>query len=257
MKRWMLFPLAILMLIPASLVAQDDAAPTWWAVIAEHVEPADVMAFEAAAAEGFEMIEANAPEGMVYYTLSGPETGFMYAIPMTGMADFMGLNEQWMGMINEIGWEKWEAMAAKSDAMVEHRTMNFYVEMSDGSYHPEGFEESLADKPARHFDYIYPKAGMEDEVNEVLEEWVALYAEHGIDSGWTAYQAVSGDDLPLVVLITPSTSAGAYYAMSDEVDQILGEAGQELMMKSMEMMRKFEHKDAMFRPELSLMPDEM
>ena len=68
---------------------------------------------------------------------------------------------------------------------------------------------------------------------------------------------MTGEDLPLVVLITPAESAGAYYMMSDEVDEILGEAGQELMMKSMGMMRKFEHNDAMFRPELSLLPDEM
>lgn len=257
MKRWMLFPLAILMLIPASLVAQDDAAPTWWAVIAEHVEPADVMAFEAAAAEGFEMIEANAPEGMVYYTLSGPETGFMYAIPMTGMADFMSLNEQWMGMINEIGWEKWEDMSAESDAMVENRSMNFYVEMPGQSYHPPGFEDSLGDKPVRHYDWLYPKPGMEDEFNEVMKEWVALYEEMGFEQGWTAYQAITGEDLPLVVLITPAKSAGAYYMMSEEIDGKLGEEGQKLMAKSLALMRNFEHNEATFRPELSLMPDDM
>jgi hypothetical protein len=98
---------------------------------------------------------------------------------------------------------------------------------------------------------------MEDEMSEVMKEWVALYEKHGIDSGWTAYQAVSGDNLPLVVLITPSTTTSAYYRMSDEVDEMLGEEGQALMMKSMSMLRKFEHKDAMFRPDLSLLPDEM
>ncbi|MBT8460890.1 MAG: hypothetical protein KJO44_00080, partial [Gemmatimonadetes bacterium] len=137
------------------------------------------------------------------------------------------------------------------------RSMNFYVELPDQSYHPEGFVESMADKPARHYDWIYPKSGMEDELAEVMKEWVALYAEHGIDNGWTAYQAVSGDNLPMVVLITPTTTAAAYYAMSEEVDQILGEAGQEMMMKSMAMMRKFEHNDWMYRPELSLVPEEM
>ncbi|NNK47798.1 MAG: hypothetical protein HKP01_02895 [Gemmatimonadetes bacterium] len=257
MKRWMLLPLAVLMLMPASLAAQEDASPTWWAVFTEQVPPADVMAFEEASAKALEAIKANAPADMVYYTQSGMETGYSYAIPMESMTDFMMMNEQWMGMINEIGWENWEAMSAKSDAMVEQRSMNFYVELPDQSYHPEGFVESMADKPARHYDWIYPKSGMEDELAEVMKEWVALYAEHGIDNGWTAYQAVSGDNLPMVVLITPTTTAAAYYAMSEEVDQILGEAGQEMMMKSMAMMRKFEHNDWMYRPELSLVPEEM
>jgi len=255
MKRWMLLPLAVLMLMPASLAAQEDAAPTWWAVFTEQVAPANVAAFEENSAAIHELIVENAPAEMVYYTLSSPETGYSYAIPMASMADFMKMNEQWMGMVNAIGWDKWEAMQASD--LVEHSSMNFYVEIPAGSYHPEGYEESMADKPVRHYDWLYPKSGMESELTEVLKEWVALYEEHGIASGWTAYQAVSGEDLPLVVLITPAESAGAYYMMSDEVDGILGEAGQALMMKSMGMLRKFEHNEAMFRPELSLVPDTM
>ncbi len=256
MKRWMLLPLAALISMPASLAAQEEeSSPTWWAVFTEHVAPANVTAFEENSAAMHELIMANAPEEMVYYTLSSPETGYSYAIPMESMTDFMKLNEQWMGMVNQIGWEKWEEMSASD--LVEHSSMNFYVEMPEGSYHPEGFVESMPDQPVRHYDWLYPKSGMEDEFGKVLKEWAALYAEHGIESGWTAYQAVSGDDLPLIVLITPATSAGAYYMMSDEVDEVLGEAGQALMMKSMEMMRKFEHNEAMFRPDLSLVPDEM
>ncbi len=258
MKRWMLLPLAVLMLMPASLAAQEEeSSPTWWAVFREHVPPANVAAFEENSAKMHELIVANAPEEMIYYTHSGPETGFSYAIPMESLADFMNLNEQWMGMINEIGWEKWEEMSAGSDGLVDHTSLNFYVERLDLSYVPEGMMESMDEMPVRHYDWLYPKAGMEDEFNDTMKEWVELYTEQGIETGWTAYQAVSGDNLPMVVLITPATSAGAYYMMSDKVDEMLGEAGQKLMMKSMEMLRKFEHNEAMFRPELSLVPDEM
>lgn len=257
MKRWMILPLALLMLWPAAAAAQESSSPTWWAVFTEWVAPDDVMAFEEASAEVHEAIVANAPEGMVYYTLSGPQTGYMYAVPMDDMTDFMTMNEQWMGMVEQIGWDAWEALSAKADPLVERRSMNFFVEMTDQSYHPEGFEEAMADRPARHFDYLYPTSGMEDEFNEVLKEWVALYEQNGLDAGWTAYQAVSGDNLPMVVLITPSETTGAYYMMSEDVDERLGEAGEQLMVKSLAIMRDFEHTDAQFRPELSLMPDDM
>lgn len=262
MKRWMLLPLVVLMLWPASVAAQDEAQEeanslTWWAVFTEHVSPANVEAYEAMAAEGHELMEANAPEGLVYYTLSGAETGYSFAIPMAGMADFMKLNEQWMGMINAIGWDTWEAMSSKSDVLVDHGSLNFYVEMPDQSYHPEGFAESMDSKLLRHYDWLYPKYGMEEEFNELMKEWVALYEENGLETGWTAYQAVSGDNLPMVVLITPAESAGAYYTMSEEIDEMLGEAGEEMMMKSLAMMRNFEHNEAWFRPELSIVPDEM
>jgi hypothetical protein len=254
MNRWIAVPLAVLTLWPGTARAQEQASPTWWAVFTEWVAPDNVMAFEEASAEMHEAIVANAPEGMAYYTLSGPETGYMYAIPMESMTDFMTLNEQWMGMVEKVGWDKWDEMSAKADPLVEKRAMNFFVEMPDGSYHPDGFEEAMADRPARHFDYLYPKPGMEAEFNDVMKEWVALYEKNGLDAGWTAYQAVSGEDLPLVVLITPATSAGAYYMMSEDADERLGQEGQELMMKSLGLMRDFEHSDAEFRPELSVLP---
>lgn len=255
MRRWMLLPLAVLMLMPASLVAQEEAAPTWWAVFTEKVAPANVMAFEESSAAMTELIKANAPADMVYYTHSGPETGYMYAIPMTGLGDFMKLNEQWMGMINEIGWEKWEEMSA--DHLVDNREMNFYVELAEQSFHPEGFAEAMAEKPFRRFDRLYPKSGMEDEFNDVLKEWVAFYSEHGLEAGWTAYQAVSGDDLPLVVLITPAASASAFHLLGEKEEAVMAEAGMELWAKTMEMLRGYEANDATFRPELSMIPEEM
>ena len=255
MKRWMLIPLAVLMAMPASLAAQEDAAPTWWAVFTEQVPPANVMAFEENSVEMLELIRANAPEGMVYYTHSGPELGYSYAIPMTGMSDFMKVNEQWMGMINQIGWETWDEMSANH--LVDRSSMNFYVEMPDQSYHPEGFVESLPDKPFRRYDWLYPKSGMEEEFNEVMKEWVALYTVLGLEGGWTAYQAVTGDDLPLVVLITPAASASAYHLMAEQEEAAIGEAGMELMVKGLAMMRSYEGMDTHLRPELSLMPEEM
>jgi len=261
MKRWMLLPLAVLILWPASLAAQETAqeeesSPTWWVVFTDQVAPSNVAAFEEASTAMQELIEANAPKGMVYYTFSGPETGFIYAIPMEGMSDFTKLNELWMGMINEIGMETWDAMTAKSDALVDYNTTQFFVERPDLSYVSEAMTASADDTMMRHRDLLYPKPGMEDEFVEVMKEWVALYEEHNLDMGWRAAQAVSGDELPLFVLVTPAKNMAEYAATGDAIDELLGETGAELMQKSMAMLRKFEHNNAWFRPELSLMPEQ-
>ena len=57
------------------------------------------------------------------------------------------------------------------------------------------------------------------------------------------------------MLITPATSASAYYLMSEDIEAKMGEKGQDLMMRSMALMRKFEHEEAQFRPDLSVMPE--
>lgn len=254
MKRWFWLPLAVLMLWPATAAAQEeDSSPQWWMVFTEEVAPENVAEFEANSAAMTELIKAHAPEGMVYFTHSSPEKGFSYAVPLEGgMAGFETLNEQWMGMVQEIGWEKWKEMAGTG--LVEHSTANFYVERPDLSAMSDETQAMMPEMPVRHFDWLYPTPGMEEEFEAKMKEWVAVYTEQGIEPGWLAYQAVTGDNLPMYVLLTPAKTASEYYSMSEKIDEMLGEAGQKLMMESMAVMRDFEHNEAYFRPDLSMLP---
>ncbi len=256
MKRWMLLPLAVLMLMPASLAAQEDAAPTWWAVFTEQVAPADVAAFEEASAAMYEMIEATAPDDMVYYTLSGPETGYMYAIPMESYEQFMEIGQKWEGMVEEVGREKWMEMDAAGSEFVTSRSMTLYIERPDLSYVPES-PRLTTEAPMRHYDYVYPIPGKEQEVEASLREWVQLYGAENVDSGWMVYQAFTGEDLPLYVIGTLAMDRGDYEADGDRLDELFGDADDALWKKTSALLRKFDHNDAWFRPELSLLPDEM
>jgi hypothetical protein len=257
----MLFPLAVLMLWPTSLAAQEAAqeeeySPTWWAVFTEQVAPANVAAFEEHSTAVFEVIEANAPDDMVYYTLSGPETGYMYAVPMESYEQFMEIGEQWEGMIEQIGREKWMEMEAEGSELVTSRSMTLYIERMDLSYVPES-PRLTQDAPMRHYDYIYPVPGKEPEVEAVFGEWVELYESESSDSGWMVYQAFTGDDLPLYILATLALDRTDYETDGDRLNELFGDADDALMKKTWALLRKFEHKDAWLRPELSLMPDEM
>ena len=257
MKRWFLVPLVVLMLWPASLAAQEEEySPTWWAVFTEQVAPSDVAAFEEVSAATYEVIKANAPDDMVYYTLSGPETGYMYAVPMESYEQFMEIGQQWEGMIEKIGRDKWMEMEAKGSKMVTNRSMTLYIERMDLSYVPEA--PRLTEEAAmRHYDYIYPVPGKEQAVEAVLHEWIELYKSHDADSGWMVYQAFTGADLPLYVFSTLATDRGDYEADGDRLDEMMGEADDALWKKTRDLLRKFEHNDAWFRPELSILPDEM
>jgi hypothetical protein len=257
MKRWMLSPLAVLMLWPANLAAQEEAEPTWWAVFAEQVEPADMAAFEEASAAMFEMIKANAPADLVYYTLSGPETGFMYAIPMESYEQFMEIGDKWEGMVGRVGLEKWMEMDAAGSQYVTSRSMTLYIERMDLSYVPANPRLTAEEAVMRHYDYIYPVPGKEQEVEALFREWVQLYQSGNADSGWMVYQAFTGDDLPLYVIGTVARNRGDYEADGDRLDQMFGDVDDALMQKTWALLRKFEHKDAYMRPELSLIPEGM
>ena len=254
MKRWILSPLAVLMLWPANLAAQEEASPTWWAVFTEQVEPANTAAFEEASAAMYEVIKANAPADMVYYTLYGPETGYMYAMPMDSYEQFMEIGEKWEGMVGQVGLEKWMEMDAAGSKFVTSRSLTLYIERMDLSYVPESPRLTADEAPMRHYDYLYPVPGKEQEVEALLREWVQLYQSGNADSGYMVYQAFTGEDLPLYVLGTMAKDRGDYEADGDRLNEMFGDVDDALMNKTWALLRNFAHKDAYMRPELSLVP---
>jgi len=243
------------MLWPASLAAQDaESGPTWWAVFTDEVETSNIAQYEAVAAEFRAMVDGHIPDGVNYFTLSGPEMGYTYAVPLASMAAFTEVGAKWEAMVDEIGREAFEAVNAKSTALVSHSTMNFYVERRDLSYYPDALEAASLDMPMRHFDWLYVEPGKESEFEAILKEWVDLYTEHGIETGWVANQAVTGNDLPAYVLINPADGMAAWATESEAVDAQLGEADDDLIQRSLALMRAYKPTNSTFRPELSALP---
>lgn len=256
MKRLTLLPLALLMLLPAKMAAQEaEAGPTWWAVFTDQVEVSNIAEYEAVAAEFRAMVDGHVPDGMTYYTLSGPEMGYGYAVPLSSLAAFTEMGAKWEAMVDEIGRETVEAVNAKSTALVSHGSMNFYVERRDLSYYPDALEVASATMPMRHYDWLYVEPGKESDFEAILKEWVDLYTEHGIETGWLAFQAVTGDDLPMFVLINPADGMAAWATESEAVDAQLGDADDELVQRSLALMRAYKPTNSTFRPELSVLPE--
>jgi len=261
MKKRYLLPLAALLLMPVAAVAQEAqeeaAGPTWWAVFVEHVAPSGVAAYEAAAAELNGLIKANATPDLTYYALSGPETGYIYALPMASLSEFTELNASWEAMMDRAGREGFMEIMGRGDAVVDHKTTNFYVQRNDLSYSPESPRLTDEEAKVRHYDWISAIPGQEMDMEAIFREWVELYTSNGVTSGWTVFQAVTGDDLPMYVVSSPAASVADYYAEGDRLDEALGDADDELWMKTLAVTRDFSHNDATLRPELSMLPDQM
>lgn len=259
MRKYLILLLGAALAWPTALAAQEqekEEGPTWWAVFTEQVSPAMADEYEAVSEEMMPLIRENAAEDMEYYTLSSAEAGYMYAIPMASMADFMTLNASWNAMIDKIGRDAWDEMSARSDAAVTHRTGAFFVERSDLSYEPASPRLTFEESRIRHYDWLYPIPGKEREMVESMKKWVELYEANGVTTGFTTYQAVTGENLPAFVVGTRAASPADYLADGERIDEQLGDADDELWAETKSLMRDFKHYNAWVRPELSLMPEE-
>ena len=179
----------------------------------------------------------------------------MYAVPLANLAEFTEMGVKWEAMVEDIGRETYDEVDARSSALVSHRTLNLYVERRDLSYDPDGLDAVSDDMPMRHFDWLYVEPGKESEFEAIMKAWVDLYEEHGIETGWVAQQAVTGNDLPMYVLITPAAGMAAWATENEAIDAALGDADDELIQRSLALMRAYKPTNATFRPELSVMPE--
>jgi hypothetical protein len=247
------------MLWPAPATAQEEvqAGPTWWLVISEQVKPAMQEQYETASAEIMELVRANATDDIMFYTLSGSETGYVFAIPMAGMESFTKVNAAWEAMVEEAGRDEWMEISSRSDEAVTSRSMNFFVERSELSYEPASPRLTEEEAVMRHYDWIYVTPGKDSDLEGIFREWVELYKANDVDSGWTTFQAVTGNDLPLYVISTPAASRADYETNGDQLDELLGEAQEDLMNRGWVLMRDFKHNDAWMRPDMSVVPEGM
>ncbi len=98
----------------------------------------------------------------------------------------------------------------------------------------------------------YVRPGMEDDLEEVSRKYVALAADKGSDTGWRVYQAITGDDLPLYLVVSTASDIADYHANDARVRALLGEAAQKLFAEARACTRRLEHSWAMVRPDLSM-----
>ena len=237
------------------IAAQDDAAkPQMSLVMMQDVKPSMVMQYEAATKEMCALLTKHKADSseVNFFTLSGPELGYVYVIPLAdGFSSMDAVHERWMKAVQSIGAENWQAIQAKADACVNSSSVIHSVYREDLSYVPETPAVKQEDVGYAHYEFLYIIPGKEQEFAAIAKEWKELYEKNGIKRSWVIYEQVTGDDLPLYLMAEVAESEADYYATTAKIRERLGEAGVELGMRSTALIRRIESMSGRPRPELS------
>ncbi len=81
-----------------------------------------------------------------------------------------------------------------------------------------------------------------------------LLALTGLSTRFRVYQALSGDDLPLYVVVEGGRSEVDYHQNAESIRAALGEDGFKLIQKALGVIRRVETMTAVPRPDLSYPP---
>ena len=257
MKKFLLFGLAACVTAFGAVVfageENEGPKPQMFVIYKDVVHPSKTTEYEAAIKHMISEFTAYDvdPEKISWTTISGPELGYAYLMPIENFAGIDRMHEDWKAAIDVIGAEKFEDMMLAAAEAMDHVDVFHVLRRADLSYAPE--ETTLKPEDVNYIQYgfYYVMPGQKKLLEELAKQYVELYKSKNVDTRWTIYESVTGTDLPLFVVAHPAKNQAEYYQQREETKTLLGEKGKELSEQVMQIVRKIELKDGWLRPDLS------
>ena len=248
-RTLLVVPLLLILAVPSQALAQDNeeaAAPNMVGVFVDHVRPAMIPEYEAKIIDLVEKFEAAGVDAPAWDGYSSSELGYAYVIPT---ADLAGWSKVIGAFGAAVGATETGGNLTEADLMSDHSQMNFFMPRPDMSY--RGEDVGGSDEPYRHYTFWYGVQGRDAEVEQLAKDFAALWAEHDLADPWLVGQAMTGDDLPLWLVISSAATQAEYEARSAATEAALGDALMAINARALKLNRKINEASAMHRPELS------
>ncbi len=224
-------------------------------IIIDEVEPSNVIEYEQVVGEMIELLGANNvdPAKVGWSAIVG-EMGYTYVVPLEdGFASMSTMKADWEQATASLS-ENWKELTDRANKLVTSTSMHHSVWRTDLSYSPENPRIKGDEIGHVGYTFIYVKPGHQEHFETVCGEFASLYASHNIRQPWNVYQSITGEDLPLYVIGFPAKSALDLAQTRNDIHETINAEAEELFGTVMNMTRRFEHKEADVRRDLSYSP---
>lgn len=257
MKKLLLFGLvAGVTALGASVFAgeeKDGHKGQMFAIYKDVIHPSKTTEYEAAIKymiSEFAAYDVD-PDKINWKTVSGPELGYVFVMPIENFASIDQMHEDWSAAIEVIGAEKFEDMMMSVAETMDHAESFHVMQRTDLSYAPESPAIAPDDVSYIHYGFYYVLPGHKKVIEQAAREYAELYKSKGAKYGWTVYEAVTGTDLPVFVVAHPARSQSEFYQHRAELKELFGEEAEAIGAKVMQAVRRVDEKDGWMRPDLS------
>jgi len=216
------------------------------------VKPAKIAELEASLKEMVAYCaEHNFPYG--WETYSDDNYRYYYVIPIKDLTDINNIMKASAEFGKKVG-EPWQAMMNKYVGTYEYVKLGVMRTRPDLSYVPEKPRLQPDEAVYIRWGMCYVKADKTVEFEEIMKKWVALFKEKNVGDGFNTFMGEMGTDNPFYFWAESGKSPADFFTWSEKIMEMIGEEAEPLWMKTMGVLRKFEGKGGMFRPELSYIP---
>ena len=177
---------------------------------------------------------------------------YYYVTPVENSADIDKVSDAFDAMEKNMGKEQSQAMRKNFEGTLESHDKGMVRHLPELSYIPENPRVKADEINFIYWGFCYLKFGKEKQFGDNFKKWVNLYKRNNIADGWDTYVLEMGRDLPLYVWSSVGKNAADFWSMSEKHNEALGDEANALWNETLSLLRKFEYKTGMPRPELSL-----
>jgi hypothetical protein len=248
-----LLPCAALALSgPAAAEAQAPAGQ-YYVVHQEVAKPSMLKEYEAASKEFVAMVKANKAK-MPHFSFDcivSPDFTYTFVTPVPNFAGLDAINADFGALAQSAG-PRFLDLMKRGGAATEYIKDSVVQRVPELSYTPA--QPRLRPGQARYFHhtYYYVMPGREADVDALAADYVKLFRARGVTTGYDLYKVVLGPEMPLYVSSIAALDAADFYAEDAKVLALLGADFQVLGERAMALTRRFEIREAVLRPDLSV-----
>ena len=250
--------LAILALVFLALpvfgqMATAPKPPQFYLIHEEIPRPQMLQQYESTTREFFNLLGEQKVDPKVF-NITAFQTTDMHRLFVAAIPSFAGVDsiyQVFMTLGSGPAKDRFNDLMRRSNNTMYSYNEFVAVRRDDLSYVPATPRLKPEESPFVHWQFFYLDGSRIQEAEQIAKDYGALFRSKNIGDGFTIYEQLSGNDLPVWVVASTARSAADYYANDDKITAALGSELRALQARSMNVTRKYDVRDAMLRTDLA------
>jgi hypothetical protein len=241
-----------------ALPAQDMSQPQLFLLHEELANPSRLADYESTTKEFIAALKAsNSASFPGFDVVMTDDFSYFFVAPIKSFADLGAVGQGFAEVAGKLGEAKFAEMMRRAGEPMHASNDSVVTSRPDLSYWPADYAKAASEAKAVNYDVYYVLPGREMDAEAIAREWQALYKQKGMTEGYMVYQALTGHDLPVWAVAFYGASPADLAAKQEAAAAKLGAEGEALNLRTLQLVRRFERRVGIRRPDLSYRPAPM
>lgn len=246
--------LAVSFLAFALPAPAQEKKPQLFFIEDDVVKPAMVAQFEAALTETVATLFKAYSWPWPFQVYATEDFHYYILYPFESLSEVDKGFGIWYGMVGKLGEQKWDALNRKMGETTEYIKQGTVTLSPELSYTPEKPRFKPEEAKFVYWGFCYVMPGKEKDFEAQTKKIVALYQAKKISGGFKTWIGGMGTEMPFYFFSMTAKSAADMFVTDEKTTKLLDPEATAIWNVMLKLMRKYEFKTGMPRPDLSYAP---